>query len=50
VAGIIGHYSGETIEQLATKKDVPSAFFRAWLVMFRDMGPAMKAGERSEAK
>jgi hypothetical protein len=44
-AGWIGHYSGETIEQL-TKRDATQPakpdLWLVWLKLFKDMGPEMK--------
>ncbi|HTL28874.1 MAG TPA: cellulase family glycosylhydrolase [Tepidisphaeraceae bacterium] len=42
VNGFIGHFGGETIEELERKKDVPRALMRSWLILSRDMAPIAK--------
>ncbi len=42
VNGVIGHYNGETIEQLAPQKDIGKQLMRSWLILSRDMAPVQK--------
>ena len=42
VNGYMGHYGGETIEQLAKDNDIPKALMRSWLMLSRDMAPPAK--------
>jgi hypothetical protein len=46
--GWMGHYDGQTIEQLDERREkktitMPQAIYRDWLVMFRRLGPEMTA-------